>query len=282
MDDRVTLFIPIAHFHEEFLRQAVESVLAQTRADWQLLLVIREDKLNDVTAVLRAQLADPRVRVVDRTGRLLAGAYNSAMRAAKTDFIAALLGDDMLHPETVQVLGEHIRGFPDVDFFHTGRRFVDMGNRPLSSDYLPSLPVTRASFVESSPVKHLMCWRASLGLACGGVDESLNNHGSDDYDFPWVMLEHGARFHAIPRALYVFRDHRESFRLTTHVPLDVQVKETTRILEKHGVERGVIRRRLRTKRRYVLKQALFRNALHRWILERIGFDARRGWREKYR
>ena len=60
----------------------------------------------------------------------------------------------------------------------------------------------------------------ALGLASGGVDESLNNFGSDDYDFPWTMLEHGAVSTRFPRPLYIFRDHREGYRLTTHVPAE--------------------------------------------------------------
>jgi hypothetical protein len=222
------------------------------------------------------------VRLVPSTGRLLAGAYNSAMRAAETEFIAALLGDDLLAPDAVEVVGACIAAHPDVDFFHSGRYFIDGDNRRLSGDYQPTTAVTAASFVTGSPVKHLMCWRTRLGLASGGVDETLNNFGSDDYDFPWTMLEHGARFHAIAKPLYVFRDHRTGYRLTTHVPRALQRRELRRILRKHGVARAVIRQRVRAANRDYLRQSLFRNALHRWLRERIGFDAGQGWREPYR
>ena len=276
----LTVFIPITHYIDAFLHQAIDSIRAQSRSDWRLMFVVPESRVAHFQALLSEPLTDPRVRLVGLQGHRLAGAYNTAMRAAETAFVAPLLGDDLWSHDAVAVLAQHIAQHPEVDFFHTGRRFVDANTQPISSAYLPTEPVTVETFVSSSPVKHLMCWRASMGLACGGVDESLQNHASDDYDFPWTMLEHGARFHAIQQPLYVFRDHREGFRLTTHIPRNVQEQALRQILTKHGVPSERIRERL--KQGQYLRQSLFRNAIHQWIRERIGFDARRGWRERYR
>jgi len=281
-DERVTVFIPVRHFHEDYLRQAVASVFAQSRNDWNLLLVVHPEQEASVNDLLRHALADARVRLVAQEGKNLAGAYNTAMRRAETSFVAVLLGDDTFAPNAVEVVGESIRLHPEVDFFHCGRYVVDGDGRRLSSDHLPVKPVTAQSFRGGSPVKHLMCWRAQRGLACGGVDESLENFGSDDWDFPWTMLDHGAVFMAVHEALYVYRDHRDGFRLTTHVPRNAQRKTMRRILSKHGVPEREVRAIIRRARRSYLQQGLFQSALHRWFMERFGFDARRGWRETYR
>jgi len=282
--DRITIFIPVTHYHRAFLEQAIASVFRQTRSDWNLLIVINPDQDGHFKEVLAGPLNDPRVRLVHNRRRRLAGAYNTAMEAAESEFLAALMGDDLLAPEAVEVLGQQIRVDPATDFFHSGRYYVDECGRRLSSDYLPTLPVSHDSFTVTSPVKHLMCWRARRGLAFGGVDETLENFGSDDRDFPWCMLEHGARFTAILRPLYIFRDHRESFRLTTHVPRSVQLITLRRILEKHRVPPRAIRRRLRAARRSYLRQSLFHNPLHRWLRLRLGKEPAqgRGWREPYR
>lgn len=278
----LTVFIPVAHYHRDYLEQAVASILDQTCDAWHLLIIVDDDKVPHFTSLLSSALRDPRVRLVARQGRLLAGAYNSAMRAARTTFIAVLLGDDLWAPDAVETLQEEIGGHPHVDFFHAGRSFIDGEGRPISSAYLPSAAVTRERFITGSPVKHLLCWRVSTGLACGGVDETLNNFGSDDYDFPWVMLEHGAVFKAVSRPLYVMRDHRDGYRLTTHVPRSVQRRELSRILRKHGVPRWIVWQRVWAASRTYLRQSVFRNHFHRWALERVGFDPREGWREPYR
>jgi glycosyltransferase involved in cell wall biosynthesis len=280
--DQVTVFIPLKHYHEGYLRQAIDSVFRQTRPDWRLLIVAEDATASEFGVLLGEWLVDARVRLIPRHGRMLAGAYNTAMRAAETEFVAPLLGDDLFTPDAVEVLGDCLRAHPDVDFFHSGRYFIDADGRRISSDYFPERPVTAEQFADRSPVKHLLCWRARKGLACGGVDETLNNFGSDDYDFPWTMLEHGAIFRAIPKALYIVRDHRDGYRLTTHVPQSIQRRELRRILEKHGLPPALIRHRIRRDGRDFLRQSLFRTPVHRWIRELIGFDPHSGWREPYR
>lgn len=278
----VTVFIPVKHFHTGYLRQAVASVFSQTRPDWRLLIVGHPSSETRTREVLAAELADPRVEMIIADTDRLAGAYNAAMRSAGTEFLTPLLGDDMFAPTAVEVLGEYIESYPNADFFHAGRYFIDGEGRRLSSDYLPRETFAVEDFWKSSPVKHLLCWRRSTGLACGGVDETLDNFASDDWDFPWTMFEHGAKFVPIHRALYVVRDHRDAYRLTTHVTRDVQIRTFRRILEKHGTPARVVSERVRLAKRGFLKQSLYRNPLHRWIRERLGFDASTGWRERYR
>ena len=281
-DDRLTIFIPVRHFHQQHLASAVASVFAQTRDDWKLLIVEDSPEHGDVRGVLADRLSDPRVRIVRRTGRMLGAAYNTAMREAETEFIAALLGDDMLVANAVETLGLYLRRNPEGDFFHSGRYFVDGNGKRISADYPPGRVSSREDFLSVSPVKHLMCWRRSKALACGGVDETLRNFAADDWDFPWTMFDHGAVFVPVPLALYVFRDHRDGYRLTTHVNRDVQVAELRRILGKHGAAPDDIEALVRDAKRGYLKQSLFRNAVHRWIKERVGYDPTAGWRERYR
>jgi hypothetical protein len=131
------------------------------------------------------------------------------------------------------------------------------------------------------PVKPLHCWRVSAALALGGMDESFGPHGGDDYDFPWSMAEHGARFSALQECLYLYRDHREHSRLTTHVPLDVQVSELARIFAKHGVSKERARVEIARRRDDYLRQALYATEEERRRKEAEGFDARAGWRQRY-
>jgi glycosyltransferase involved in cell wall biosynthesis len=277
----VTAILPVKDYQPDYLRRSVDSVLAQTSPAWRLLIVVEDAVRAGVEAVLERALGDARIAVVVNEGRKLAGAFNTGMRLAGTEFVAILFGDDMWAPTAVAVLDEQRRRRPDVDFFHSARIIIDEHDRPLSNVY-PSQPgVTLASFGPASPVKHLLCWRRDLALSFGGMDESLNSVGPDDFDFPWTMAEHGAVFEAIPDCLYLYRDHRECFRLTTHLPRTTHVREIRRIMRKHGVSRPrMVIFELGARRSY-LRQCLYRSALDRWIKERVGFDARRGWRERY-
>ena len=235
----------------------------------------------ELADVLGDAISDDRVRLARNEGQRLAGALNTGMRHATTDFVAILLGDDLWTPEAVEVLTSHIERFPDVDFFHSGRRCVDGHGRPISSDHPARESFTLDDFVRGSPVKHLLCWRRELALTIGGLDETIQNIGSDDYDFPWTMAERGARFMAVNKTLYVYRDHRDGFRLTTHLPRSTHTHELRRIPRQHGVGRLRAECRLASSKRSYLRQCLDRTRVDRWARQMLGDDPRRGWRERY-
>jgi glycosyltransferase involved in cell wall biosynthesis len=278
----VTALMPVKAYHAGYLREAVDSMLAQTCADWRLLVIAEGSGRAELEDVLAEPLADRRIDLVVNQGRKLAGALNTGMRAAETDFVAILFGDDLWSRDAVEVLASNLRASPGTDFFHSSRRIVDDRGRPISSVH-PSRPsVSPDDFRRgSSPVKHLLCWRREMGLAIGGMDESLDSVGVDDLDFTWTMAERGATFRAIPDCLYVYRDHRESFRLTTHLPLSHHKREIGRIMRKHGVDGSTIQDTLDQAERSYLAQCLYRSRVDRWIKTLRRHDPRRGWRERY-
>lgn len=280
-DVSLTVLMPVKHYHPVFLRKAVASVVCQTSSHWNLLVLIEPEDAARFEEILVTERQDARIHVVANQGRKLAGALNTGIRVAAAEFVTILLADDLLAADTVAVLLRAIASHPEVDFFHSARRYVDEEDRFCSSIYAPRPTVTVADFVRGSPVKHLLCWRRATALAIGGLDESLDSVGPDDFDFPWSMAEHGAVFHALPQCLYLYRDHRASYRLTTHLPLSVQQRGIKQIMRKHGVGRALIRQHLAVARRSYLRQCLFRSRVDKWIKEAWGYDPRKGGREAY-
>jgi hypothetical protein len=87
---------------------------------------------------------------------------------------------------------------------------------------------------------------------------------------------------AVQEPLYIFRNHKESFRLTTHLPLSVHIAKTRKMFRKHKVLEKLIRKKIQEARRSYLKQCLYNNEFDWLIKESLGFSARKGWREKYK
>lgn len=279
---RITVLLPVKQYHPSYLQESVASIFGQSCRDWRLLVIAEPEDCGHFASLLRGALADPRTRLIANTGRKLAGAVNTGMRDAGTPFVALLLADDLWARDAVRVLNAYIDGHPEVDFFHTSRRIIDEHGNPISSIHYSRPSFTLEDFKTASPVKHLLCWRRSKALLVGGLDESLNSVGPDDYDFPWTMAENGARFKAVSECLYYYRDHRGCYRLTTHLPLSVHKRECRRIFKKHGVGWRERRRYIARAQRSFLRQCLYRNSIDKWIKERLAYDARRGWRDSYR
>jgi glycosyltransferase involved in cell wall biosynthesis len=278
----VTVLMPLKHFHLYFLKRAAESVIKQSCPNWHMIIVVEKGDSDNFRRPLEKELKDPRIRVITNEGRKLSGAINTGMRHAKTEFVSLLLADDMWSNNAVEILNDYIVKYPHIDFFHSSRIYIDENDNPISSVYYSKQEFSIDDFKLKSPVKHLLCWRKDKALSFGGLDESLNSVGSDDYDFPWAMAEKGASFKAVRECLYYYRDHRECYRLTTHLPLSVHKREIRRIMKKHGVDALTIRERIAGVEKTYLRQCLFKSESDKRIKEKLGYDARQGWREKYR
>lgn len=255
-----------------FFHEALSSVTRQTSSQWRLLV------LNGGPQAISLP-QDGRIACLEIWPRQgIAAALNLAMRAAATPFVATIHDDDRLSPDACQTLLKALEERPDVDYFHSARRFIDETGEGISGVYPPVPEVRLKDFVDRCPVKALHLWRVKLALSIGGIDEELADHGGDDYDFPWRMAEAGARFGAIGKCLYEIRDHRSSERLTTDVPLQTQLASLRRILSKHAIPEQVIESQLRRRAQTYLRQALFRDVDDRQRKQASGFDRASGWR----
>ncbi|HXY91971.1 MAG TPA: glycosyltransferase [Acidimicrobiia bacterium] len=278
----VTALMPVHEYRDDFLQSAVSSLVRQSSRSWRALVIVEPSRRTVFEAILATTAEDSRFRLIENEGRKLAGAFNTGMRHADTEFVAILLADDMWAPDAVAVLEREIRSRPDVDFFHSARRVIDDDGHEISSIHSARHDVVLADFQLHSPCKHLLCWRRAKGLAVGGMDESLNSIGPDDLDFPWTMAEAGATFGAIDECLYLYRDHRGHYRLTTHLPRNVQRRELARIYRKHRLPRKLARQRLRAATRSHLRQCLYRTELEKRFRQALGLEATRVWRQSYR
>jgi glycosyltransferase involved in cell wall biosynthesis len=86
-----------AYNNEAFIGPAIESVLNQTFADFELIVV--DDRSTDGTREKIRAFGDPRIRVVENERNLgHEGNWNKALREARGRFVKILPGDDLLHP----------------------------------------------------------------------------------------------------------------------------------------------------------------------------------------
>jgi teichuronic acid biosynthesis glycosyltransferase TuaG len=117
----VSIVMP-AYNSEEWLGDAVESVVAQTFPAWELLIVADTSQDRTLEVARRRATEDPRIRVIhleDRGGR--ANARNAAMDAARGRYLAFLDSDDRWLPEKLEEQFEFMSR-NDIGFSFTGYR----------------------------------------------------------------------------------------------------------------------------------------------------------------
>jgi glycosyltransferase involved in cell wall biosynthesis len=125
---RVTVIITTYNY-ARFVEEAIESVLSQTVADLQIVVV--DDGSTDDTPDVLARMRDPRLEVVRTGNQGISAARNEGLSRARGDFIAFLDADDRWTPRKLEHQLQVMSAEPDMAAVFTNFvRFDERGVFP--------------------------------------------------------------------------------------------------------------------------------------------------------
>lgn len=128
----VSVLLPVYNTPEDFLRQAVESILNQTFQDFELLIV-NDASTTDVEKVIRSY-SDSRIKYFkNKTNLGISGTRNILLDKAQGKYLAVMDHDDISLPER---LAREV-GFPRLPPKHRGRFLPSQGYRDAGNHQLP-------------------------------------------------------------------------------------------------------------------------------------------------
>jgi len=133
----VSVCIPIFN-GSEYIREAIDSVLAQTLADWEL--VVLDNASTDDTVDIVRSYSDTRIRLIVNPSNLgIEANWNKALAEARGRFIKLLPSDDYLLPDCLerQVGIFNQAGNESVVLVCGGRNIIDQAGKYLISRTFP-------------------------------------------------------------------------------------------------------------------------------------------------
>jgi len=195
---RVSVVIPCYNLGE-YLDEAVDSVLAQTFQDLEIV-VVNDGSTDPATTARLAGYRRPRTRVITAEHRGVAAARNRGIREARGDYLCGLDADDKLAPRYLEKAMAILDADPGVAFVSSWlEAFGDESWvwRQEACD----LPTVLAE----DTVHGAALVRRSVLLEVGGYDESLAGESYEDWDLWLRVLERGYRGAIIPEVLLYYR-----------------------------------------------------------------------------
>lgn len=207
---RVSFIVP-AYNAAETLPATLESLAAQTVADWEAVIV--DDGSKDRTSAIAgaAAASDPRLRLVRQANGGASAARNRGIAEARGDYIAFLDSDDWITAdflETMLPLADDGRAIAYCAY----RRILPSG-RVSPVDWCPELEQDAFAVLvqRCEPAIHCLLIPRPLLLSVGGFDGSLRT--CEDWDL-WLRLARtGTPFRGTSRALASYR--MRAFSLST-------------------------------------------------------------------
>ena len=98
---KVSVIMP-AYNSEVYIRESIDSVLAQTFADFELIVV--DDGSTDTTTAIAESYSDSRIRLIRQPNRGVSVARNTGLEASQGQFITFLDSDDLYYPDFLKTL----------------------------------------------------------------------------------------------------------------------------------------------------------------------------------
>lgn len=202
----VSIVVPCYKTDRVYLRELLDSVLAQSYDNWELLLVDASPEW-DAVANLAAAAHDERVRRIELPGNGgIVVNTNAGFQQAAGDYIAFLDHDDILESDAlfryVAALNKDAKEerpqvlFCDEDMFQkTGEWGQPVFKTKLNVDLLYS----------HNCVTHFLMVEKALVDRIGMSPEDVA--GAQDYDLTLRCLAAGARFEHVAHVLYHWRVH---------------------------------------------------------------------------
>ena len=205
---QVSVVIPVWN-GERYLKQAIESILAQDFPHFELIIV--DDGSTDNSARIAASFAhDCRVSILKQENAGVVAARNSGLRVAQAEFVAFLDADDIAKPNRLTKQIAYLQENPNVAVLGSHITYFNESKGEFYTQIFPVGPSHLAhALKDGNPLAQpAVMLRKSMALAAGGYREAFR-FGAEDYDL-WLRLSERHPLDNLPEVLTLYRIHTDS------------------------------------------------------------------------
>lgn len=122
MSPEITVLMPVYNA-EQFLREAMDSILNQSFRDFEFLII--DDGSTDASISMIQQYQDPRIRLIRNEKNMgISPTLNRGIELASSDLIARMDADDISYPNRLQKQYDYMRSHPDCALLSTWARVI--------------------------------------------------------------------------------------------------------------------------------------------------------------
>ncbi len=204
---------------ERYLKDAIDSILAQTYSDWELL-VVDDDSSDKTRAVLEEYVRkDNRIKVIDGPKRGIAAALNYGISCACSKYIARMDADDMAMPKRIEKQVEYMENNPETGLCGTYYTALLENGKQAEPVFPTENEEIQSALLFSNVINHSSVIMRSSVLKQGFYyDEKVK--AAEDYEL-WLRMIPKVKFHNLSERLMKYRVTRKSL---SHANRDIVCK----------------------------------------------------------
>ena len=206
----ITVILP-AYNAEQFIKQAIESILTQTFSNFELI-IINDGSTDNTDEVIRS-FTDSRIRYIKNTeNKGLIDTLNKGIDEAKSKYLARMDADDISLPTRLEKQVNYLNEHTDKDVVASTIIFINekgeqTGTWPLDRKTISSNEITKALITEN-------CLAHPSVMGKTGVFAKFHYRKGrvniEDYDLWLRMINSGCKIAKIAEPLLLYRVHEQS------------------------------------------------------------------------
>ena len=208
---RVSILMPVYNV-AAYLREAMDSMLAQTCTDFELIVL--DDCSPDNSAEILDTYTDERiVRYRGEKNVGLSNVLNIGMQLARGEYIARMDSDDLSTPERLAVQVAYLDTHPEIDLCSCGMELFGAKQETWVRENNPEDVKITALF--HSPILHASSvWRRA-SFERVGLRFQQEMVPAEDYDMWTRAMAAGLKLVNIPQVMYKYRIHPSQVTMQT-------------------------------------------------------------------
>lgn len=209
---KVSVLMPVYNTKEEFLREAVQSILSQTFKDFEFLILNDSPENTRLEMIIRS-FKDKRIKYIQNEQNLgISKSRNKLIDLAKGEYLAVMDHDDISLPERFEKQVAYLDEHPDVGVVGTKKRTI---SGQISSVLTDNHDI-KLALMHGCAIAHPSAMIRKSVLVENNIRYEEEFSPAEDYAL-WCRLIPFTKFHNLDEILFLYRDHAGN---TSHKQLE--------------------------------------------------------------
>lgn len=220
----ISIVLPVYN-GEKYLALSIESVLAQTYTDWELIIV--NDCSTDSSLAIAEQYAkkDSRIRIINNPeNKRVARSLNIGFAQAKGEYYTWTSDDNIYQSHALATMAAYLDQKKEAYFVYTDMNYIDENGVVMSNS-----SHTCQNIYLRCCVGACFLYRKEVAEEIGGYNPKILY--VDDYEY-WIRISMKYELHHIPEICYQYRIHHGAMTYTH----DREMREITAQLKMSYLE----------------------------------------------
>ncbi|MDG9729831.1 glycosyltransferase [Ignatzschineria sp. RMDPL8A] len=192
------------HRIDEYVDNAINSILNQTFANFEFIIVANGSDAFNVAKYIQSHFNDPRIKVLTSSIGQLAHALNIGLDASQYNYIARMDADDIAHPERLKKQLKYLLE-NSLDLVGSNLNLINETNEKIGDRKYPvQHKINRLLPFKNTFAHNTTLYKKKTVINARGYNSGFN---TEDYDL-WLRLKRkGIKWDNIQEPLLDYRIH---------------------------------------------------------------------------